>query len=119
MLSNRTDLRKIREIYSKALKSQKRKILVCCGTGCLAGGSMDIHHRLKELIEEKGLKCTVELEKDPHGDSIGLKKSGCHGFCEMGPLMRIEPLGILYTKVKPEDCEEIFERTIKHGNIII
>ena len=32
--------------------------------------------------------------------------------------MRIEPLGILYTKVKPEDCEEIFERTIKHGNII-
>ena len=46
MLSNRTDLRKIREIYSKALKSQKRKILVCCGTGCLAGGSMDIHHRL-------------------------------------------------------------------------
>ena len=74
MLSNRTDLRKIREIYSKALKSQKRKILVCCGTGCLAGGSMDIHHRLKELIEEKGLKCTVELEKDPHGDSIGLKE---------------------------------------------
>ena len=74
MLSNRTDLRKIREIYSKALKSQKRKILVCCGTGCLAGGSMDIHHRLKELIEEKGLKCTVELEKDPHGDSIGLKR---------------------------------------------
>ena len=80
MLSNRTDLRKIREVYSKALKSQKRKILVCCGTGCLAGGSMDIHNRLKELIEEKGLKCTVELEKDPHGYSIGLKKSGCHGF---------------------------------------
>ena len=56
MLSNRTDLRKIREVYSKALKSQKRKILVCCGTGCLAGGSMDIHNRLKELIEENRIK---------------------------------------------------------------
>ena len=118
MLSNRTDLRKIREIYSKALKSQKRKILVCCGTGCLAGGSMDIHHRLKELIEEKGLKCTVELEKDPHGDSIGLKKSGCHGFCEMGPLVRIEPEGILYTKVKLSDCEEIVEKTIMENEIV-
>lgn len=80
MLSNRTDLRKIREIYSKALKSQKRKILVCCGTGCLAGGSMDIHYRLKELIEEKGLKCTVELEKELHGDSIGLKKVAVMDF---------------------------------------
>ena len=118
MLSNRTDLRKIREIYSKALKSQKRKILVCCGTGCLAGGSMDIHYRLKELIEEKGLKCTVELEKEPHGDSIGLKKSGCHGFCEMGPLVRIEPEGILYTKVKLSDCEEIVEKTIMENEIV-
>ena len=54
--------------------------------------------KLKELIEEKGLKCTVELEKDPHGDSIGLKKSGCHGFCEMGPLVRIEPEGICIQK---------------------
>ena len=54
-----------------------------------------------------------------HGDGpIDVKKSGCHGFCEMGPLMRIEPMGILYTKVKLEDCEAIFERTIKHGDVI-
>ena len=79
---------------------------------------MDIHYRLKELIEEKGLKCTVELEKEPHGDSIGLKKSGCHGFCEMGPLVRIEPEGILYTKVKLSDCEEIVEKTIMENEIV-
>ena len=92
--------------------------MTSCGTGCLAGGSMDIHNRLKELIEEKGLKCTVELEKDPHGYSIGLKKSGCHGFCEMGPLVRIEPEGILYTKVKLSDCEEIVEKTILENEIV-
>ena len=52
-----------------------------------------------------------------HGDGpMEVKKSGCHGFCEMGPLMRIEPLGVLYTKVKVEDCEEIFEKTQLYGN---
>ncbi len=39
---------------------------------------------------------------------VGLKMSGCHGFCEMGPLVRIEPYNYLYLKVKLEDCEEIF-----------
>ena len=41
--------------------------------------------------------------------------SGCHGFCEMGPLVRIEPYNYLYLKVKLEDCEEIFEKTVLHG----
>ena len=44
----------------------------------------------------------------------GVKRSGCHGFCEMGPLVRIEPSNYLYIKVKEEDCEEIFEETIKN-----
>ena len=64
----------------------------------------------------------IEVQFGPeiaHGDGpMEVKKSGCHGFCEMGPLMRIEPLGILYTKVKLEDCEAIFERTIKKGDVI-
>jgi NADH-quinone oxidoreductase subunit F len=49
---------------------------------------------------------------------VGMKKSGCHGFCEMGALVRIEPQGWLYTKVKTEDCEEIVERTIQKGENI-
>ena len=64
----------------------------------------------------------IEVQFGPeiaHGDGpMEVKKSGCHGFCEMGPLMRIEPLGILYTKVKLEYCEAIFERTIKKGDVI-
>lgn len=45
----------------------------------------------------------------------GIKKSGCHGFCEMGPLVRIEPYNYLYIKVKEEDCEEIYNTTILGG----
>lgn len=118
MLKNRQDLIELREAYSAALKLQTRKILVCAGTGCMAGGSLDIHDELIRLIEEKGIKCSVELEKDPHNESIGIKKSGCHGFCEMGPLVRIEPEGILYTKVKLDDCEDIVNQTIADGKVV-
>lgn len=63
-------------------------------------------------MEERDIACTVQLEEEPHDHSIGLKKSGCHGFCEMGPLLRIEPMGWLYIKVKVEDCEDIIEQSI-------
>lgn len=118
MLKSREELTELRSAYSASLKMQTRKILVCAGTGCVAGGSLDIHDELVRIIGEKGLNCTVELEKEPHNESIGVKKSGCHGFCEMGPLVRIEPEGILYTKVKIEDCEEIVNETIVNGNVI-
>jgi len=105
-------LEELREIYKKALGLQKKQILICAGTGCVAGGSLVIYDRLKKIIEEKGLICDVQLQAEPHDESIGLKKSGCHGFCEMGPLLRIEPMGWLYVKVKPEDCEDIVEKSI-------
>ena len=118
MLSSRKDLIKLRKAYSAAIKLQTKKILVCAGTGCVAGGSLDIYNELLRLIESKGIKCSVKLEKDPHSESIGLKKSGCHGFCEMGPLVRIEPEGILYTKVKITDCEDIVNSTIINSKVI-
>ena len=118
MLSSRKDLTKLRKAYSAALKLQTKKILVCAGTGCVAGGSIDIYNELLRLIESKGIKCSVELEKDPHNETIGLKKSGCHGFCEMGPLVRIEPEGILYTKVRITDCEDIVNSTIINGKVL-
>ena len=118
MLRSRNDLKEIRELYKNSLEKEKIKILVCSGTGCIAGGSLNIYDRLVELMKEKNLNCEVSLEKDPHDDTIGVKKSGCHGFCEMGPLVRIEPWGYLYIKVKVEDCEEIIEETIIKGNCV-
>ena len=118
MLKNRQDFIAYREESIKAYGAQAEKIIVCEGTGCVAGGSLKIYDRLKELMSEKGLHVAVELEVDPHDESVGLKKSGCHGFCEMGPLVRIDPQGWLYTKVKLDDCEEIVEKTICKGEHI-
>ena len=118
MLLNREDLQNAREHYKTAQEAQRKKILVCAGTGCVAGGSLEIHAELVRLIEARGIACAVSLEKEPHDDSIGVKKSGCHGFCEMGPLVRIEPTGWLYIKVKLEDCAEIIEQSIV-GNTVV
>lgn len=106
-------LEQLRESYQNTLSLQTKKILVCAGTGCVAGGSLDIYERFKKFAEDQedhGDLVEVELEVEKEG--IGVKKSGCHGFCEMGPLVRIEPFGYLYLKVKLEDCDEIFEKTI-------
>ncbi|MBU3090500.1 NADH-quinone oxidoreductase subunit NuoF [Clostridium sp. CM028] len=112
MLHNRNDLINARNIYINSFTKEKKKILVCAGTGCVAGGSLDIYDELIRIIKEKGINCEVSLEKEPHEETIGVKKSGCHGFCEMGPLIRIEPFGYLYLKVKMEDCAEIVDKTI-------
>lgn len=114
---NRELLNQVKDAALSEINNSKCRILICAGTGCLAGGSGKIYDRILELVKENP---NIEVEFAPevaHGE-IGVKKSGCHGFCEMGPLMRIEPAGILYTKVKLDDCEEIFEKTIQKGEII-
>ena len=118
MIKTREEMKSLREACIRAAKSETRKILVCAGTGCVSGGSLDIYAALKEKMEACGIKCEVELAMDPHEDVVGLKKSGCHGFCEMGPLVRIEPYGWLYTKVKLADVDEIVEKTMAKGEIV-
>ena len=114
-LHNREELQALRKNAEAALHAPGIRILVCAGTGCIASGSKDIYDKMKSLCEGNN-SVSVEFEGEvPHPE---IKKSGCHGFCEMGPLMRIEPLGILYIKVKVEDCEEIYEKTICHGEAI-
>ncbi|MBO5388873.1 MAG: NADH-quinone oxidoreductase subunit NuoF [Lachnospiraceae bacterium] len=134
-LNNREDLIRARREAKVAMEQEKFRILICAGTGCLAGGSAKIYEKLKALVDGNP---NVEIEfgagvaHGPNGEcpsaqvaasvatdvknaAGGVKKSGCHGFCEMGPLVRIEPYNFLYTKVKEEDCEEIYEKTILHG----
>lgn len=119
MIKTRQELINLRESYMKSLALEDMKVLVCAGTGCTSSGSLDIYDKLKELTEQNGLHCTVELAHEPHDDhSVGMKKSGCHGFCEMGPLVKIEPQGWLYTKVKLSDCEDIVEQTVLKGQLV-
>jgi len=118
MIKTHEDLKAIKASMEKKIADTKCRILICAGTGCLAGGSGDIYKKMCELV---GASENVEIEFAPevaHGEDGDVLKSGCHGFCAMGPLVRIEPMGILYTKVKVEDCEEIFNETIKNGKVI-
>ena len=117
-LMNRNELTALRKACAGALSLETKRILVCAGTGCVSSGSMDIFARLQSLMEERNIPVSVELAEEPHGERVGLKECGCHGFCEMGPLVRIEPQGWLYTKTQLDDCEEIIDRTILRGERI-
>jgi len=117
-INTRDELDAVRAVYKSSLDKQYKQILICAGTGCVAGGSLDIYKRLQEIIDERGIKLSLVLEEEPHDASVGLKKSGCHGFCEMGPLLKIEPMGWLYIKVKITDCEEIIEKSIIRDEVV-
>ena len=93
-------------------------VLVCAGTGCIASGAMKVYDYLRTTCQSRGIPVAVCLKDEAGKEGIHLKKSGCHGFCEIGPLMCIEPLDILYAHVKVEDCDEIIEKTILGGEVI-
>jgi len=84
-----------------------RRLIVCAGTGCVSSDSLDVFDSLRDRLEE-----------DEAGDGVEVHVSGCHGFCEEGPLLRLEPSGVLYTGVDTEDIEEILERTVDRGEIV-
>ncbi|NLU24006.1 MAG: 4Fe-4S binding protein [Clostridiales bacterium] len=100
------------------LAAEGKQVLVCADTGCVASGSMKVYEYLKEACQKRGIPVRVALKEEAGQEGIHLKKSGCHGFCEIGPLLAIEPLGVLYTHVQVEDCDEIIEKTILGSEII-
>jgi NADH-quinone oxidoreductase subunit F len=75
-----------------------REILVCCGTGCLANGSQAVADRFREAA------AGLDVKVRPY-----VKKTGCNGFCENGPMVTVLPDHITYYKVRPEDAEDILK----------
>lgn len=82
----------------------KYHMLVCGGTACQASQSDQILKNFQELITAKGLETEVQAIK-----------TGCFGFCEKGPIVKMMPDNTFYTKVSPEDCNEILEEHIIKG----
>ncbi len=112
----KTNLVNIKTAYDeKAIKTKKR-IIICAGSGCVANGSLNVHKKFVEEIEKNGLNVLCELKAEEH--DVHLSKSGCQGFCQMGPLVTIMPEGTLYTKVKVEDVHEIVKETLIHENLV-
>ncbi len=89
--------------------NRTQQVLVCCGTGCLASGAKKVAEAFAGEIAKRSLDAEVNLF---------VKSTGCHGFCERGPLVVLRPSGILYTKVKPGRVEEIVEKTLIGGEVI-
>jgi NADH-quinone oxidoreductase subunit F len=83
--------------------NQQRTIFICQGTGCVSGKSLEITEALKKQIAGSGLK------------DVKVDFTGCHGFCEQGPLAIVEPEGIFYTHVTLNDVPEIVTSHLKDG----
>ena len=84
--------------------SYKMHILVCGGTGCRASASQHIMTRLEECLRDKNLE-----------DEVQVIATGCFGFCEKGPIVKVMPDNTFYVQVKPEDAEEIVAEHIIKG----
>ncbi len=107
MIETKQKLESLREGWSEGYKKEKLRILICAGTGCVANGSLKIFEALKKAVETKGEYVSVQMMLEDGCAGTTVVTSGCHGFCEKGPLVRIEPSGVLYTRVKIEDVPEI------------
>jgi len=99
------------ETFRKNILAKRRPadqlVKVCCSTGCRAGGSLEIIHAFEQEIQKGGL-----------GEKIAIKKTGCRGFCENGPVMAIAPEEIFYNKVESKDVPEIVSRTLVEGRAV-
>lgn len=108
------------ESENSAENSGKAKVMVCAGTGCKSSGSMDIYDRLKEEIKKLDGDFEIgHLSDNGHEnlEDVEVNISGCHGFCDEGPLVRIDPMGILYTNVEVDDVEEIVNDSLRDGEL--
>ena len=116
MMKSIEELVQAREAALSDLNRYDCRILVCSGTGCIATGSNKIHEIFQSLVKDTP---NVKLEFKPHDEKeheklVGVKKTGCQGFCELGPLVRIQKGDkvVQYVKVQPGDCPEIFEKSV-------
>ncbi|MBK8662582.1 MAG: 4Fe-4S binding protein [Ignavibacteriales bacterium] len=108
------DLNGIKTDYQNRAKNVTRRIIICAGTGCMASGALKISNEFKRISTLMGVQVETELKKEETSYNL-LTGSGCQGFCQMGPLVTIEPEGIFYVKVKPEDVSEIITETVLSG----
>jgi len=88
-------------------KFYRSHVLVCTGTGCVSSGSNSVKDRLLVKLEEFGLQ-----------DEIKVVETGCHGFCEQGPIVIVYPEGVFYCRIQADDIHEIVEEHLLKGRIV-
>jgi len=101
------DLEGLRSEILMKRDPNKPYITLCSGTACRATGSDTVAAAIQNELEKQGLT-----------EEIGFRRTGCHGFCERGPIIVIHPEEICYLSVTPEDVPEIIIKTVKGKEII-
>ena len=102
-----SDLEDLREALENYRKSFRATINLCGGTGCQASRARDLIKSVKDELLKQG------LEK-----SVLVRATGCHGFCEQGPIVVLEPGNTFYCHVLPDDAQEIIAKTVCKGEVI-
>ncbi len=97
--------------FRKRLKEEtapgkKRVVSLCSGTGCGAYGTSEVYNALSAELQQQGL-----------ADDVEIRLTGCHGFCEKGPIMVIHPEGVFYPQVKADTVPEIVGQTLKNNEV--
>ncbi|MBM4031213.1 MAG: NADH-quinone oxidoreductase subunit NuoF [Planctomycetes bacterium] len=105
-LASPTDLASLRERLAARRGEKALSVAICGGTGCRANGAMELFEEFRRQLEGNG-------EAEVH-----LRATGCHGFCEKGPLVVIHPTGLFYHGVKPADVAEVIDKTLHKGETV-
>ncbi|MEW6489193.1 MAG: NADH-ubiquinone oxidoreductase-F iron-sulfur binding region domain-containing protein [Thermodesulfobacteriota bacterium] len=101
------ELEELRKGILATRDPSKRCITLCSGSACLACGCKEVAAALDEEIARRGL-----------GGEVEVRRTGCHGFCERGPIIVIHPDETCYLQIKPEDVPEIVEKTVGGGGLV-
>ena len=104
-IDSKEKLLELCEAEQKKLAACDCRILVCSGTGCIATGSQKIYEKFLEVAKDAPGVSITFAPHDEDKKKVGIKKTGCQGVCELGPLVRIQKGDkvIQYTKVQPDD----------------
>jgi len=118
-LKNRKALLALHDKAKERLDSYDCRILVCSGTGCIATGSHNVYDKFVEITKDTP---NVTVDFKPHGKDahVGIKKTGCQGVCELGPLVCIQKGDkiIQYIKIGVDQCQEVFEKSVLDDKVI-
>jgi len=106
-LKKSSDLESLRKRLLAARRRIRSTIVICGGTGCQASKSPEVIAAIRAELAKQGMERQVHV-----------RATGCHGFCEQGPLLVIEPGNLFYCQVKAGDAKEIVARTVKKGDVI-
>jgi len=106
-INSPAELKELQQKAQKRIDPQKPCIAICTGTGCLAYGTQNLVDTLRTEIDQRNLS-----------DQVSIRTTGCHGFCERGPMMVIYPQKIFYQQIKNEDIPDIIDKTIQNGEIL-